>query len=382
MTYAGTAIVGVGETAYTKRSGRSEQSLAAEAAWNAVRDAGIEGADIDGIVPFLYASVSAEDLAAALGCDDLGFVGAVPMGGAATVAGLTLADWALRSGRASYVLLCVARNGNSGRRAADRASMLPGQSIRSQVEHPFGWSTPAQWYAMFAARYMDQYQVSREMLANVAIQARSNAQLNERAMMRGTPLTMEDYLDAPLIASPYHRYDCCLETDGAAAIVITTADRAADLRHKPINLLGSGEGHPPSPDDIASRDPFFEVGLHRAAPRAFQMSGIQASDLDLALIYDCFTFEVLHQLEAMGICQPGEAGDFVASGATKLGGSLPVNPHGGLLSEGHMVGMNHINEAVRQLRGDAGKRQVPGARLAAVTGWGDMGDGSMAVLGS
>lgn len=257
---------------------------------------------------------------------------------------------------------------------------MPGQRFRKNLEHPFGFSTPAQWYSMWAQRHMQLYGTTREQLGAVALTMRENAQRNPHAQMYGKTLTMEQYLAGRPIAEPYLLFDCCIETDGAGAVLVTSAERARDLRQTAVSIAAVTEGHADSPDDIANRRDFFNVGLTKAAPRAFDAAGLKPSDMDFAMIYDCFTFEVIQQLEEAGFCARGEGGAFVQDGSIAAGGSLPVNPHGGLLSEGHIAGMNHIIEAVVQLRGDAGDRQVADAHAAAVTGWGDMGDGSLAIL--
>jgi acetyl-CoA acetyltransferase len=201
-------------------------------------------------------------------------------------------------------------------------------------------------------------------------------------MLRDRPLTLEAYLASPMIADPYQRDDCCLETDGAVAMLMVASDRERMTDREPVRVLAVASSRPQSPDDLTNRIDWYRIGLSAAAPAAFDKSGAGPGDMDAAMIYDCFTFEVIHQLEEAGFCGRGDGGEFVASGATALGGKLPVNTHGGLLAEGHLGGLNHVVEAVRQLRGEAGSRQVRGARRIAVSGWGDWGDGSLAVLGS
>jgi acetyl-CoA acetyltransferase len=380
MSLSGVAsIVGVGETAYSRASGRSEQSLAVEAVSRALQDAGIPAQEVDGLVPYAN-GVPVEDVLGNLPISRLQFAASVQMGGASMVASLRLAAVALAAGVASTIVVYIAYNGSSARRVGRRVGMLPGQQFRTQFEHPYGWSIPAQWYAMICRRHMDTFGTTKRQLAEVALTMRRHAQLNERAQLHGRELSLEDYFNAELIADPYQKYDCCLETDGGAAVVLTTPERAARLARPAATLAGIAEARPPSPDDITNRPDWFDIGLTAAAPAAFEMAGVGPADMDAAMIYDCFTFEVIQQLEEAGFCQRGEGGRLVESGAIQLGGRLPVNPHGGLLAEGHLAGLNHVIEAIRQLRNEAGARQVKDARWIAVTGWGDMGDGAMAVL--
>jgi acetyl-CoA acetyltransferase len=372
-------IVGVGETAYTRRSERSVYSLATEAIQAALDDAGIAPVDVDGMVAF-PGSVFPQQVAAALGCREVGFTAQVTTGGAASVSSLGAAAMALQTGNATCVVVYGARNGSSGQRVVERVARLPAEDLRRQLEYPYGWMTPAHWYAMICRRHMHEFGTTKDHLAAVALTMRANAQRNPRAMMYGRPLTLDDYHAGKLIADPYQKFDCSLETDGAAAVVLTTADRALDTRKPSVLLAGHASALPESADDLTNRRDWLRVGLTTAAPRAFAMADTSPGEIDAAMIYDCFTFELLHQLEEVGLCPRGEAGDFVVDGHIGPGGALPVNPHGGLLSEAHLLGVNHIIEAVRQLRHEAEMRQVRGVEQVVVTGWGDLGDGSVAVL--
>jgi acetyl-CoA acetyltransferase len=187
---------------------------------------------------------------------------------------------------------------------------------------------------------------------------------------------MEEYLQGRMIADPYTLFDCCLETDGASAVIVS-----APAGHNDVRILSVGEGQGASPDDLSNREPFLDVGLTYAAKAVWNETGMGPEDMDAAMIYDCFTFEVLHQLEEAGFARHGMGHELVADGGIRLGGRLPVNTSGGMLSEGHQAGLNHVIEAVRQLRGQCGARQVPDARFIAISGWGQIGDGSFAVLG-
>ncbi|MFP6626258.1 MAG: transporter [Deltaproteobacteria bacterium] len=378
-------IVGIGDTAYTrgKGSGLNHLALQLRASMAAVEDCGLGVKQIDGIIPFPNLG-TAEGFAANLGIENLRYAVTINMGGAAPVASLQSAAMAVDSGAADYVLIPGGWNAYSGSRAretlAEEAFAIPGGTIARDFYLPYGLVAPPQWYALMARRHMHEFGTTSEQLGCIAVAMRKHAQLNDNAVMQGKTMTMDDYLSSPMVTDPYRLFDCCLETDGAAAIIVTTVERAADLKNPPVYISGVASGQPYPADEITGRKDIFTTGLTTAAPRAFEMAGLTPADMDFAQIYDCFTFEVLQQIEEVGFCRRGEGGGFVEDGRIELGGELPVNTHGGLLSEAHVLGMNHIVEAVRQLRGQAGARQVKDAGIGVVTGWGDFGDGSIAVL--
>ncbi|MBK8990822.1 MAG: transporter [Gammaproteobacteria bacterium] len=378
-------IVGIGETAYCRKpgSGLSEESLQLHASVAALRDAGLSGSQIDGVLAFPNVG-KCEAFAASLGSENLRFAAIIHMGGAAPVASLRLAAMAVVSGAANHVLIPAGWNGYSGARVRQTVTTdkhsIPGGAIAWDYYLPQGLTVPPQWYALMARRHMHEYGTTHEQMGAVAIAMRRHAQLNPAALMHGKSLTMADYLASPMLADPYRVNDCCLETDGAAACIVTTVERARDLGKPPVYIMGAAAGQPYPADEITNRKDFHRTGLSIAAPEAFRMAGVTPADADFAQIYDCFTFEVIQQIEEAGFCARGEGGPFVENGAIELGGRLPVNTHGGLLSEAHSLGIGHIVEAVKQLRGSAGARQVADAEVGVVTGWGDFGDGSIAIL--
>jgi len=379
-------IVGIGETKYTRGtgSGLSLVGLQLQAAARAIENAGLSNKRIDGLMPFPGLG-TAEEFAANLGTENLRFAATINMGGAAPVASLQTAAMAVNSGAADYVLIMGGWNAYSGSRTREAViadtSALPGRGIARDYYLPYGLTAPPQWYALLARRHMHEFGTTQAQLGAIAVTMRKHAQRNPNAVMCGKTLTLEQYLASPVIADPYRLFDCCLETDGAAAVVVTSAERARDLQQTPVRILGAAAAQPYPADEITNRKDVFTTGLTVAAPRAFAAAGVTPPDVDFAQIYDCFTFEVLQQIEEAGFCARGEGGAFVEGGRIELGGALPINTHGGLLSEAHVLGINHIVEAVKQLRHDAGERQVPDAQVGVVTGWGDFGDGSIAVLG-
>lgn len=380
-------VVGIGQTPFVRGSADARLPLKVElqAAEAAIKDAGLRNSDIDGILPFYGLSI-AEEFAVNLGIRDLSYQATSHVGGAGPGASLANAANAVRSGLARYCLITGGWYGFSGRRVRqivvqDPKSMSGGMNARDYY-FPHGLTAPVQWFSMIARLHMMEFGTRQEHLGAVAIAQRKHAALNPNALLRDKPLDMDTYLSAPVISDPYRLHDCSLEADGGCAFIVTSKERARDLACKPVDLLGIAQGQPFPADDIVTRKDVFHLGVADAAPRAFGMAGIGPKDVDFAEIYDPFSFQVIQQIEEMGFCKRGEGGDFVSNGRIELGGELPVNTHGGLLSEAHILGMNHYVEAVRQLRGEAGARQVKNAKVGLVTGFGDFGDGCMTILGA
>ena len=362
------SVVGVGRTELSTRSGRTTLSLAIEAITRAVADAGLSMSDIDGLA--LHAASDCaplHEVATTLGLRTVRWFHEEWGGGSKAPVILASAASACATGDATNVVIFRALNGRSGMRmgrAGPGASAAMPRDLQYQV--PYGIVAPAQSYAMAARMHMNRFGTTQEAFGTIAVQQRANASLNSRALMRD-PMTMDDYLASRWIVEPFHLFDCCLETDGACAIVLSTTERARDLAQPPVTVRGWASAIGPNGISNIDGDLTTTTGA-QVAPHVYAMAGLGPADVDVAELYDAFTYSVLVQLEDYGFCAKGDGGPYVLSGATARDGALPVNTHGGFLSEGYVHGMNNIAEAVDQLRGQAGERQVPGCQVALVTG--------------
>jgi acetyl-CoA acetyltransferase len=371
------AVVGIGQTAFTRDSGRSVLSLATEAALKAIADAGLTVEDIDGIVRCEQDMVRPYSLAASLGANNIAYWADTGPGGVAPCMMMGLAMGAVMSGQAKAVLAfrslngrSEARLGGSGRHAG--AEVVGGFGTYDEFFVPYGLQTAGQTFALMARRHMLDYGTTPEQLGEVALACRDHANRTPHAQMGGKPMTMDDYLGSRMISSPLRLFDYCLESDGACAVVITSAERARDLRKPPVLIRAVAGGAPRDHRvgmmfPVVTREDMTELGGRQAGAELWRRAGVGPEEMDIAQIYDCFTISVILQLEAYGFCGKGEGGPFAASGALRKGGALPINTGGGHLSEGYVHGMNHIVQAVRQLRGEA-DMQVEGAELCMCTG--------------
>ena len=372
------AIVGVGYTDFSKNSGVSTLALALKAIAAAVDDAGLTLRDIDGIATHRVGdSVQAAVVLQALGIRDCRYYVDQFGGGSASHSIVGQAALAVSTGVADYVVCWRAITARSEYRMGGTGRPPP-DVVEFQYQTPYGYATPPQQFAVQAQQYLHKYGATREDFGRIAIIQRDNASRSPRAMMTA-PITMDDYLESRMIVEPLCLFDCCLETDASIAVVVTSAERARNLRHRAVLVSGAVWGGGQTLFSNHKED-FTRTAAVDASKRLYDMAGVGPSDIDVACIYDAFTPLVLLQLEDYGFCGKGEAPAFVADGNTVKGGSMPVNPHGGHISEGYVHGLNHIAEAVQQLRGDAGERQTPGAEVALSTGQPGLVAGTMSAL--
>ena len=364
------AIVGVGHTEYSRDSGRSEMSLAVEAIRNAIADAGLKPSDIDGIAKYSMDNNDPVEIAANLGIPALRFFAEVPYGGGGgPVGSVLLGAMAVATGMANYVIAFRAMNERSGRGTPrfGQAAVRKGAPGVSGYLEPFGLFSPAQMVALAARRHMHLYGTKSEHFGAIAVACRTHAQTNPNAVMRGRPVTIEDHQNSRMIADPLRLLDCCLETDGGAAVVITSAERARDLKHKPAYIMGGAFGAGEwNAQRVVKNVEKPETESTVVAKALFARAGITHKDLDVCYLYDHFTPLVLMAFEELGFCKRGEGGPFVSDGKLVWpNGALPFNTSGGNLSEGYIHGMENTVEAVRQLRGQA-INQVQDAQIAFV----------------
>jgi acetyl-CoA acetyltransferase len=364
-----TAIVGIGTTEYVRNIGRSELNTALEAINQALDDAGLSGKDVDAIFKIETPgedSVNELELARNIGSPNLRAWGGAGYGGGGACAPVVMAATAIAAGTAEVAVAFRARNrGSGGRPWAKAGARITGTNAFGM---PYGMVSPVQELATLTRRYMHDFGATSEQFARVAVTQRANAGRNPRAFFRD-PITIEDVLASRMIADPLHLLDCSLETDGACAVVVTTAKRARDLKQTPAIIAGVSQGMGPRHymmSGLIYKDDPFDMPNIYAARDVYEMAGMGPADIDVAEFYDVFSPMVLWQLEAYGFCKRGEAGPFVEEGRIDWpDGELPVNTHGGSISEAYVHGFNHILEAVRQVRGTS-TCQVVGANVVLV----------------
>jgi len=361
-------ITGAYSTSVGDLQGSTCMSLQTEAGLGALADAGLSVADVDGLL-CAYSFTEPHLMLASVFAEYIGmkpaYATSVSMGGVTACMLVMQAAALIEAGYCRHVLVVTGDNRLSGMRG--NAVQALAEVGNQQYEQPYGMTIPAA-YALVAQRYMSEFGVTSEQLAAIAVTHREHAALNPKAHMR-TPITVDDVMNSRFIATPLHLLDCCLISDGGAAVVVSAADAAADLRQPRIDILGSGQGH--THEYIVAAPSLTEYGCKQSAATALGRAGLKPSDIDVVEIYDSFTITLLAELESMGFFERGEAGVAAAAGDLKIGGKLPCNTHGGLLSYGHSGaagGMFHVVEAVEQLRGAAHGRQVEGAKLALVHG--------------
>lgn len=365
------AIVGVAESDEIGIvPDKTALELLVEASLNALDDAGLTTNDVDGLFTTGISWAPSMLVAEYMGLKNVHYTDSTSTGGSAFVIMVEHALAAVRAGMCEVALIAHGESGYSDRkRPVPNAYAQDPTLPEGQFETPFGVASMPSIYALAAARHMHQYGTTSEQLAQIAVSTRQWAMKNPKAFSRD-PLTIEDVLASPWIAWPLHRLDCCLVTDAAGAVIVTTPERARDLKKKPVWVLGSGEAH--THNSMLQMPDLTWTAARLSGERAYRMAGLGPSDMDVLQLYDSFTYTVLVTLESLGFCKPGEGGAFVEDGKLGPGGSLPTNTSGGGLSYTHpgMFGIFTLIEGVRQLRGEAGERQVPNARTALCNGTG------------
>lgn len=371
------SIVGLGVTPVGRVTGRSLLWNEVEAARLAIEDAGLSPSDIGAALQALSdpgggmrqrhddAFPRVLGLPVKIYCENIG------RGGEYAAMAILTAMQLIELGIAHYVVVSGARDDWSrSRKIKERGERGTGMAPRlGRWGHFYGSTTAVVFHALIAARHMAVYGTTSEQLGHIAVSQREWACLNPEATMYGAPITLETYAASPMVADPYRLLDICQQSDGGIAFVITSTERAKDLKHKPVKILGVGFGE--HMDSLLNRQEHLtSLAVETARDQTFTQADITLDDVDVAQLYDCFTGEVLFQIEDYGWCKKGEGGPFVASGQLGPNGTLPINTSGGLLSAYHLGNLTCLAEGVRQIRGDAERRQVPDAEIALVTGHG------------
>ena len=342
-----TAVAGIGETEYSRHSGRSELRLTLEAITAALADAGLTPQDVDGLMRWSVDTSNEAEVASNLGIPDIAFFGEIGQAGNVGAALVASASAAIVAGLAKVVVIYRGVNGRSGRRYGRGEVTGRGGRGGGQFTEPFGMLTPQHGLAMMTRRRMHEHGTESRHFGMVAVAQRAHANRNPRATFHGTPLTLEEHQASRYVVEPLHLFDCCLETDGAGALVVTSVERARDLRTPPAVVraavqTGGGERA------------YTETAAVLTAPRLFAMGGLGPEDVDVVQIYDHFSPFVIFALEDYGFCPTGEGAAFVEAGEIAWpDGRLPVNTSGGHLSEAYLQGMNQLIEGVRQVRGES-----------------------------
>ncbi len=364
------AIVGVGETPAVRRSEKSLRALVVEAVSNAIDDAGLKASDVDGILSdglVMPTTVPRDFVAAQFGIDRR-YDGGMSFGGAGSACAPQLAQLAISSGLAKVVVYYFGVDW--GTRTSGPYGFHDLYAGKMAFEKPYGFNAQPSYFALWARRYMHDYGLTERDLATIAVTQRQSALRNPRSQVK-KPMSYDDYFAARVVSDPLRVPDCCLITDGAAAFVMTSLERARDLPKPPVRVLGTGFGSEPVNGDDAFTQPGGMMripGAKAAAERALGQAGLTHADIDFAEIYDCFSISCLLQIEEAGFCKRGEGAAFIREKGIGIDGRFPVNTHGGLLSHSYLLGVEHVIEAVRQLRGDSGEAQVKDARVGFVGG--------------
>lgn len=368
QTFAGTtAVSGIGMTDISRRSGVSPLQLALAASRSAIQDAGLDVSDIDGVLCYHMAdSAPVNAVAEHLGLPPEIWTNEVYGGGTQSASILGDAAMLIHSGTATNVLVFRALNGRSGKRMGQASIRVAGGETQFTI--PFGMAGPVNLFALAATRWMHDSGATAEDLASVVRQSRQLAASNPRALVRA-PITWDEYLASPLVSTPLRRADCCQETDAGAALIVSRVDIADSVRPNSPRIATVVRGGGVGSSSMDKADDLSAIFSRFVARKLWKLSGLRPVDVDVAMLYDAYSPTVLQQLEDLGFCGVGESGELVRSGSTLPSGSLPVNPHGGLLSEGYVHGLNNVLEAVRQLRGTASS-QVESPHVALCTGFG------------